>query len=274
MKRTLKEYGISPRKKLSQNFIFDINLARKIVNQAGTLNKGTVIEIGSGVGTLTEAILLKDTKEVIAIEYDKACVNALRDLSSFYNSRLRIINEDVLKVDFSKIGAHPRIVISNLPYNISTVLLMKLLEKADLFESFILVFQKEVAERICASPNSKSYGRLSVMAQYRAQVKNLFNLKPEVFTPKPKVDSTVMKVVPYVNDLYKECGWHELSVVTRVAFNQRRKMLRSSLRSLCKNSEGLLDLAGIPYTKRAENLNVSQFCLLARLWKKHRDYLH
>jgi 16S rRNA (adenine1518-N6/adenine1519-N6)-dimethyltransferase len=259
----IARHGIAARKSLGQNFIFDLNLTRRIARAAGALDTGTTIEIGPGPGGLTRALLSEGTGHVVAIERDTRCISALAELAARYPERLRIVEGDALAIDPATFGEAPRRIVANLPYNIATALLLRWLDRISDYESLTLMFQREVAERLVAAPRSPAYGRLSVLTQWLCEVRILFDIPPRAFTPAPKVTSSVVRLVPRPTPL-APADKATLERVTAAAFGQRRKMLRSSLKSLGAPVEGLLAAAEITATARAEELSVAQFCALAR----------
>jgi len=261
-------HGIAARKSLGQNFIFDLNLTRRIARAAGALDAGTTIEIGPGPGGLTRALLAEGAARVVAIERDARCIAALGELAARYPDRLAIIEGDALTIDPLAIdslmlGEAPRRIVANLPYNIATALLLRWFDRIGEYESLTLMFQREVAERLVAAPRTPAYGRLSVLTQWLCKARILFDIPPRAFTPPPKVTSTVVRLVPRATPL-AAADKATLERVTAAAFGQRRKMLRSSLKSLGVPVERLLAAADIPATARAEELSVAQFCATAR----------
>jgi 16S rRNA (adenine1518-N6/adenine1519-N6)-dimethyltransferase len=229
---------------------------------AGDLSIGTTIEIGPGPGGLTRALLEAGAAHVIGIERDDRAIAIQHEIAAFYPGRLEVVAADALKIDAAQLGQSPRRIVANLPYNISTVLLLRWLAQAEKFETLTLMFQKEVVDRLAADPGSKDYGRLTVITQWRCAVKPLFTLAREAFTPPPKVTSTVVQLVPRAEPL-APARMATLERVTAAAFGQRRKMLRSSLKSLGP-AEALLEAAGLEGTRRAEEIPVEGFCALAR----------
>ncbi len=266
LRDVISKYGLSADKKLGQNFLLDLNLTYKIAKSAGDLSDGTIFEIGPGPGGLTRGLLLSGAKNVIAIEKDKRCLDILNDLIIASQGRLNLYQADALKVDLSKLGDEPRRVIANLPYNIATPLLINWLKQAIDFKSFTLMFQKEVAERICAHMGSNAYGRLSILCNWRCKTKMLHSLPPRAFTPAPKVSSAVVHLIPY-DELPYPCAMEDLEMVTKAAFGQRRKMLRQSLKSLNVDLKIIFDQTNIDPTARAENLTVEQFASLANCYQ-------
>ena len=259
----IARHGIAARKSLGQNFIFDLNLTRRIARAAGELDAGTTIEIGPGPGGLTRALLAEGAGRVVAIERDARCIAALGELASREPGRLTIVEGDALAIDPATLGAAPRRIVANLPYNIATALLLRWLDRIGDYESLTLMFQREVAERLVAVPRSPAYGRLSVLTQWLCEARILFDIPPRAFTPPPKVTSSVVRLVPRATPL-APADKATLERVTAAAFGQRRKMLRSSLKSLGVPVETLLAATNIAATARAEELSVAQFCAIAR----------
>ncbi len=206
-------------------------------------------------------------RQVVAIERDERCIDALQELVEAFPGRLRIVEGDALHTDLASLGPAPRCIVANLPYNISTVLLIGWLERIDDFASLTLMFQKEVADRLVAKPRSKDYGRLSVIAQFHCAIRPLFDIAASAFVPPPKVTSTVVQLLPRA-DRPRDIDVKTLSAVTAAAFGQRRKMLRAALRTLTSDTEALLKRADITPTARAEELDIDQFCTLTRAWQE------
>jgi 16S rRNA (adenine1518-N6/adenine1519-N6)-dimethyltransferase len=247
---------------LGQNFILDLNLTRRIARAAGQLDAVSVVEIGPGPGGLTRALLECGARHVTAIERDARCIAALAALSGAYPGRLSVIEGDALALDPAVLVTAPRKIVANLPYNIATPLLILWLKRMADYESLTLLFQKEVAQRLTARPRSPEYGRLTIVAQWLATVRPMFDIPGSAFVPSPKVTSTLVQLTPRPAPL-GNCHFADLERVTAAAFGQRRKMLRASLRTL-GDSAALLDAAGVPPTARAEELAVEEFCALAR----------
>ncbi len=255
--------GLGALRSLGQHFLLDLNLTGRVARAAGALDRGTIIEIGPGPGGLTRALLAAGAAHLIVIERDERFAAALAEIGAASSGKVEQVWADALEVAVWALGAPPRKVVANLPYNISTALLLAWLPHLAAFESLTLMFQKEVAERLLAAPGSKEYGRLSVAVQWRAEVRRLFDIGPRAFVPPPKVVSTVVAIVPRPGPLLPAdpaC----LERVTAAAFGQRRKMLRQSLRAATPDPTGLLAAAGILPTARAEELSVADFCALAR----------
>ncbi len=260
----VKTHGLAPTKALGQNFLFDLNLTAKIARAAGDLTDCDVLEIGPGPGGLTRALLAAGARRVVAIERDTRCLPALAEIAAHYPGRLEVIEGDALTLDPRPLFDTPPKIIANLPYNIGTELLVGWLTTADWppwWHSLTLMFQREVAERIVARPGSKAYGRLSVLAGWRAAGMILFDIPPQAFVPPPKVTSAVIRIEPRTAP--GDVPLAALERLTAAAFGQRRKMLRRSLAPL--GGEGLLDRAKIDPTKRAEDIDIEGFLALARL---------
>ncbi|MGQ9369961.1 16S rRNA (adenine(1518)-N(6)/adenine(1519)-N(6))-dimethyltransferase RsmA [Azospirillum sp. A39] len=269
LREVIARFGLDARKALGQNFLLDLNLTGRIARAAGPLDGVTVVEVGPGPGGLTRALLATPARAVIAVERDHRFVEALQDVVAAAAGRLAIVEADALTVDPVDLAPAPRAVVANLPYNVATPLLIGWLRRIADFDSLTLMFQKEVADRLVAKPGSKAYGRLSVITQWRAEAKVLFNLPAAAFTPPPKVASSVVRFTP--RRAPEPADWTAMETVTAAAFGQRRKMLRQSLRAL-GDAEALLAATGIPPTARAEEVDVAGFAALARLWgEKSRD---
>ena len=247
------------RKSLGQNFLFDLNLTRRIARSAGTLN-GTTIEVGPGPGGLTRALLLEGAEQVIAIEKDFRARSVLDSLLTAANGRLQLVEGDALKTPLWEMGNAPRRIIANLPYNIATSLLIQWLEHAPAFESLTLMFQREVAERITAAPGDSAYGRLSILTGWHADAQILFDIPPDAFVPAPQIISSVVQIRPLPAPRFA-CSQSALETVTRLAFGQRRKMLRASLKSV--GGAPMLEAAGIDPQARPQDLDIAAFCRLA-----------
>lgn len=267
LRDVINKYGLRAEKSLGQNFLLDLNLTGRIARCAGKLEGETVLEIGPGPGGLTRAILTEGAGKLIAIEKDTRCLDLLGEVSADYDNRLTVHNEDALEIDEEALlegeKAH---IIANLPYNVATPLLIKWLKKRHLFKSMTLMFQKEVADRIVATPRTKAYGRLSILSQWLCQTSKQMDISPKAFTPPPKVTSSVVKLVPYDTPKYP-ADLETLEKVVAAAFGQRRKMLRASLKPLGGDAESHLVEAGIKPTQRAEELSVEEFCRLAEIYK-------
>lgn len=257
-------HGIDARRHLGQNFILDTNLTLKIARLAGDLSGHEILEVGPGPGGLTRALLSLGAKRVVVIEKDPRCVDAMLDLATHFPGRLDVIAADALTCDETHMftaGAQKK-VVANLPYNIATPLLIKWLKAPRFFESYTLMFQKEVGERIVARPRSKAYGRLSVITQWLCQTEILLDVPQKAFVPPPKVMSTIVSLKPREAPL-APADPVILSRVLAAAFGQRRKMLRSSLRQILENAADHLAAIGLNPEARAEELSVEDFCRLA-----------
>lgn len=262
LRDVIARHGLMATKALGQHFLLDLNLTARIARAAGNLATGTCIEIGPGPGGLTRA-LLDAGASVIAIEKDKRCREILEELRAAYPDHLETIEADALTIDAAQLGAAPRRIVANLPYNIGTELLLGWLRNINAFECLVLMFQSEVAARLTAPADTKAYGRLSVLTQWLCDVEQLFHINPKAFTPPPAVNSTVVRLTPRPEPL-APAKRETLERVTAAAFGQRRKMLRQSLKSLGVDAEALCRTAGVDPTARAETLSVEQFCALAR----------
>jgi 16S rRNA (adenine1518-N6/adenine1519-N6)-dimethyltransferase len=264
----VRSLGLSARKSLGQHFILDLNLTRRIARAAGPLEGKTVVEVGPGPGGLTRALLLEGAERVIAVERDERCRPALEAIAARWPGRLQVHYADALATDWRGLvagSAGKAVIAANLPYNVATVLLAGWLESdpwPPWFARMVLMFQREVAERIVAAPDTKAYGRLGVLAQWRARTRLLFTLKPEAFTPPPAVASAVVELVPLERP-QPDCRAATLSKVTAAAFGQRRKMLRQSLKPLLRDPEPLLSAVSLAPTARGETLSVHDFARLA-----------
>lgn len=267
LREVVKRHGIAAKRGLGQHFLFDLNLTGRIARTAGPLAGKTVIEVGPGPGGLTRALLDAGAERLVVIERDSRCIEALREIAEAYPNRLEVLEGDALEIRAATLGPAPRVIVSNLPYNVSTVLLRGWLDELNAIESMTLMFQREVAQRLAAPPGGKDYGRLSVLTQWLCEVTLAFSLPAAAFTPPPKIDSSVVRFTPRPTPL-APARKDVLEKTTAAAFGQRRKMLRASLRSLGGDAEGLLADAGIEPTRRAETLSVVEFCALARAVEK------
>jgi 16S rRNA (adenine1518-N6/adenine1519-N6)-dimethyltransferase len=273
LRDVIRAHDLMARKSLGQNFILDFNLTRRIARTAGPLEGRTVIEVGPGPGGLTRALFMEGAERVIAIERDERCLPALAAIAARYPGRLSVIAGDALEADWPRLlGSDKAIIVSNLPYNIATLLLVGWMECEPWppwWDRMALMFQREVADRIVAAPHSKAYGRLSIISQWRAQVRINLTLRPEAFTPPPKVASAVVSFVP-LPEPNRAPSVKMLGRITAAAFSQRRKMLRASLRQLLGDPLPLLDAAGIAPELRAEQLAVADFVRLATVFETMR----
>jgi 16S rRNA (adenine1518-N6/adenine1519-N6)-dimethyltransferase len=268
LRDVIARFGLAAKKSLGQNFLFDLNLTRRIARAAAPLGGFTVIEVGPGPGGLTRALLMEGATHVVAIERDDRAIAAQDEIAAAWPGRLEVIAGDALEIDYPSIAAGPTKIVANLPYNIATQLLTDWLTAEPWppwFASLTLMFQKEVAERIAAKPGGKDYGRLSVLCQYRCETKKLFDVNRSAFTPPPKVTSSIVQLIPRAAPS-PVCNLKTLERVTASAFGQRRKMLRQSLRTLLPEPEPLLHKAGIDPELRAEQVPVAGFATLARLF--------
>ncbi len=267
LRDVIRDHDLVARKQLGQNFLLDLNLTAKIARQAGDLTACDVLEIGPGPGGLTRGLLAQGARRVLCIEKDPRCLPALEQIAQAFPGRLQIICGDALQIDPLAHLTAPIRVIANLPYNIGTELLIRWLTPPSwppFWSSLTLMFQREVAERIVAKPRTEHYGRLALLAQWRCDARIVMSLPPEAFTPAPKVHSAVVHLTRLDGPRYPADG-AVLARVTAMAFNQRRKMLRSSLKGLGSGIEEKLVSAGIEPTARAEEIGLEQFCALARL---------
>lgn len=267
LRDVIAAHGLSPRKALGQNFLLDLNLTRRIARSGGPLADSHVVEIGPGPGGLTRALLLEGAAHVTAIERDRRALPALQEVAAAAPGRLTIVEGNALAFDYARLrGELPVRIVANLPYNVATPLLVGWLSAEPwppFWASLTLMFQREVADRIVAEPGSKTYGRLSVLAQWRARAKRLFEVPARAFTPVPKVTSAIVRLEPRPEALAVPVG--AVEAVTAAAFGQRRKMLRSSLRQLWPDAEAVLQEAGIEPTLRAEDVPVAGFLQLAEI---------
>jgi 16S rRNA (adenine1518-N6/adenine1519-N6)-dimethyltransferase len=263
LREVIARHGIAAKRSLGQNFILDLNLTRRIARAAGPLDAGSVIEVGPGPGGLTRALLEEGALHVVAIERDRRCLAALGELAAAYPGRLELVEGDALKLDPAALTPEPRRIVANLPYNIATALLLRWLDRIGEYQSLTLMFQREVAERLVATARSPAYGRLSVIVQWLTLPKILFDLPPRAFVPSPKVTSSVVSLRPRATPL-APAEKATLERLTAAAFGQRRKMLRSSLKTLGVPVEPLFACTGLAPTARAEELSVADFCALAR----------
>lgn len=267
LREVIRTHELVARKQLGQNFLLDLNLTAKIARQAGDLSGCDVLEVGPGPGGLTRGLLAEGARRVLAIEKDPRCLPALAEISDAYPGRLQVINGDALEVDVLAHLTPPVRVVANLPYNVGTELLIRWLTPdtwPPFWDSLTLMFQREVAERIVAKPRGDHYGRLAILSQWRTDAQIVMSLPPEAFTPAPKVHSAVVHLKRLEAPRYPADA-RVLSRVTAMAFNQRRKMLRSSLKGLGPQVEDWLRAAGIEPTQRAEEVGLEQFCALARI---------
>ena len=247
---------------LGQNFILDLNITSRIAHVGGAYKDINVIEVGPGPGGLTRGLLETEAKSIHAIERDDRCVAALQELVEAAAGRLVVHADDALKIDYETVCPTPRAIVANLPYNIATTLFVGWLKNLRLFESMTLMFQKEVAERLTAERRTKDYGRLSVLTQWLADPSCMFELPPQVFTPAPKVHSTVVFITPKPRT--DDIDIDLMERLTAAAFGQRRKMLRQSLKSLNVDTAKLIEMSEVPETARAEEIDIPGFVRMAK----------
>ncbi|CAK7192034.1 Ribosomal RNA small subunit methyltransferase A [Commensalibacter sp. Nvir] len=268
LKETINSYNLKAKKSLGQHFLLDPHINQQIVSTAGNLTGKNVVEIGPGPGGLTRAILSSPAKTVTAIEMDRRAVPLLQELKHIYAERFQLIEGDALTTDLTQLCQAPRQIIANLPYNVGTILLLNWLKQAQKWQKLTLMFQLEVAERICAQPNSKHYGRLSVISQWIADCSIVKKLPPGAFTPAPKVYSAVVQIVPHAVQPTQQL-FQSMEKITRTAFGQRRKMLKGALKTI--NGERLLSTARIDGSRRAETLTLDEFDRLAHAYQRNCD---
>lgn len=273
LREVVQTYGLMAKKSLGQNFLFDLNLTSRIARAGGPFTGQTVVEVGPGPGGLTRAILAAGAEKLIVIERDNRCIPALRQIADYYPGRLEIVEGDALDIDpHDLLGNQPCRIISNLPYNVGTALLVKWLSDEQWpswWASLTLMFQREVAERIVADEtDTKNYGRLGVLCGWRTEAHILFDVPPSAFVPPPKVTSSVVHLTPRRNPL--PCRLASMEAVARAAFGQRRKMLRQSLKTLTADAVSLLSDAGIEETARAEGVPVAGYVALANAYDEYR----
>ena len=271
LREVIATHNLRAERKFGQNFILDLNLTQRIARAGGDLSECSVIEIGPGPGGLTRGLLMSGARKVIVIEADERFLPALEDIKTAYPDRLEIVQGDALQISPDSLTAEPYRIISNLPYNIATPLFTGWLENSwrdgawtPRFLSLTCMFQKEVAQRIVAAPGTANFGRLSVLTGWLTQARILFDVDRQVFVPPPNVTSSIVHVEPRAQPL-APADPQVLSKVTAAAFGQRRKMLRASLKNICLSPSEILAGADIAETKRAEQLEIEEFCTLARL---------
>jgi 16S rRNA (adenine1518-N6/adenine1519-N6)-dimethyltransferase len=264
LRDVIARWELSAKRRFGQHFLLDQNLTGRIARTGGDLSKGTIIEVGPGPGGLTRSLLAAGAERLVAIEKDERCLCALEDLEKAYPpGRLRLIEGDALETNLAELGPPPRKIIANLPYNVATPLLIGWLKQIEDFDLLILMFQKEVAERLVAPPGGKDYGRLSVITQWLCETRILFNIDNRAFTPPPKVASSLVSLIPRPEPLAK-ARIETLEKVTAAAFGQRRKMLRASLKPLLAPLGLKVEDLGLDPKARAETLAAEEFCAIAR----------
>jgi 16S rRNA (adenine1518-N6/adenine1519-N6)-dimethyltransferase len=266
LRDVIAKHDLAAKKSLGQNFLFDLNLTAKIARAAGAQEGGTFYEVGPGPGGLTRALLSEGAARVVAVERDVRCLPALAEIAAAFPGRLEVLSGDALKVEEAALFPEGARIAANLPYNIGTALLIEWLTSESwppFWKSCTLMFQKEVAQRIVAQPGSEHFGRLSVLAGWRATAKILFDVPRQAFVPPPKITSSVVRLEPRPQPL-APCALGDLERVTAAAFGQRRKMLRQSLKGLAPDAEARIAAAGIAPTERPEDLTIPQFSALAR----------
>lgn len=266
LRDVIATHGLDAKKSLGQNFLLDLNLTSKIARLAGDISGHDVLEVGPGPGGLTRGLLAAGARRVVALEKDPRCMAALSEISAAYPGRLDVFNADALEFDMRGQLTGPVRVVANLPYNVGTELLVRWLTPKDwppFWSSLTLMFQKEVAERIIAKPGTKAYGRLGILAQWKSTPSVVMELPPEAFTPPPKVHSAVVHLEALAQPRFPAPAGL-LSSTVAMAFNQRRKMLRSSLKSAAPDIETALRDAGLEPTARADEISLEGFCALAR----------
>jgi 16S rRNA (adenine1518-N6/adenine1519-N6)-dimethyltransferase len=272
LRDVIRRHGLIARKSLGQNFLFDLNLTDRIARAAEPLAGTIVFEVGPGPGGLTRSLLALGAARVIAVERDERAIAALEEIAAHYPGRLEIISADALTFDpRTQFNAETVRIVANLPYNIATPLLISWIcaePWPPWFDRAVLMFQREVAERIVAAPGSKTYGRLSVLVQWRCETRILFDVNPSAFVPPPKVTSSILQVVPRSKPM--PCNRRILESVTKAAFGQRRKMLRQSLRSLDADLPALFGSTGLDPTARAEDISVEGYVTLAEAFAAQR----
>jgi 16S rRNA (adenine1518-N6/adenine1519-N6)-dimethyltransferase len=266
LKDVVARHGIAPSRALGQHFLFDANITDKIVAAAGDVQSGPVYEVGPGPGGLTRSLLAAGARKLVVVENDQRCFTALEELSKAFPGRMRILQADAMIVNEAQYAPPGTKIVANLPYNISTPLLLKWLKDAKRFASMTLMFQKEVALRLVATPSTADYGRLSIITQWLCEAKRLFDVEPGSFVPPPKVTSSVVQLVLRAQPL-APARWEHLEKVVAAAFGQRRKMLRVALKTLNVNEVQMIAAAGLNGLARGEGLTVTDFCALSRAYQ-------
>jgi len=265
LREVIARHGLNARKSLGQNFLLDLNLTRRIARASGPLEGSEVVEIGAGPGGLTRALLIEGAARVIAVERDHRCIGALNEIAAHYPGRLEVLEGDAMEIDLAPHLRGPARIVANLPYNVGTALLVRWLDGAawpPWWQSLTCMFQREVAERIVAGAGSRAYGRLAVLAQWRARARIVFDVPAQAFTPPPKVTSSVVHLTPA--EAPEGIDPARLQALTQAVFSQRRKMLRQSMRSLTADVIPFLEGLGIDPTRRPETLSVDEFLTICR----------
>jgi len=266
LREVIAKHELGAKRSLGQHYLLDTNLTRRIVREVGDIKNKILFEVGAGPGGLTRALLETDAERLIALERDSRCIVALSDLTKCYSNRLTVIEADALKFELKEIAKNNKItIVANLPYNISIPLLISWLRQLNLINSMTLMFQKEVAERLIAKPGSKNYGRISVITQWLCYVEKKFSIPPTAFVPPPKVTSALVKFIPRPQPI-STISFEIMEKVTAAAFGQRRKMLKSSLRSIFSDPLRILKLLNINPAARAETLEVYEFCRISEYY--------
>ena len=266
LREVIAAHGLNAKKSLGQNFLFDLNLTRRIARAAGAGDGGTFYEVGPGPGGLTRALLSEGADKVVAVERDARCLPALDEIAEAYPGRLDVLSGDAMTLDERELLPPGARIAANLPYNVGTALLIKWLTAQSwppLWASLTLMFQKEVAQRIVAQPSTEHYGRLSVLAQWRCTAKILFDVNRNAFVPPPSVTSSIVRLEPRPEPL-APARLEDLEKITAAAFGQRRKMLRQSLKGLAPDAEARIAAAGLDPTARPEDLSIADFAALSR----------
>ena len=254
---------IKPKKSLGQNFLIDKNIIKLIINLGGIVEDNILVEVGPGTGNLTEQILLKNPKKLILIEKDK---NLAKHLLEKFNNKIMLINDDILNVEENELSDKKMIIFGNLPYNISTQILAKWIKHKNLnsiCKKFILMFQKEVADRILANTNQKNYGRLSILSSWRLNIKKIKEISPKCFFPSPKVKSTILLIEPKTN-FFEIKNPKNLEYITNIFFNQRRKMIKKPLSILFKNKDEISKKLKLNLNLRPQNLSPLDYFKLCK----------
>lgn len=266
LRDVIATHDLAAKKAFGQHFLLDLNVTRRIVREAGDFKDLNVVEVGPGPGGLTRALVESAADQVLAVERDPRFAAALADVIAASAGRLRLVEADALTVDPVDLVPSPRAVVSNLPYNVGTPLLIGWLKRISAYRFLALMFQKEVADRIVARPRTSAYGRLAVMSQWLTDCRIIMDLPARAFTPPPKIDSAVVRLVPKVRP-DDDPDFATMETLVAAAFGQRRKMLRVGLKSLIREPEPLLLSVGIAPTARAEEIDIDGFVALAKAWR-------